>query len=59
MKDRRLRDAREGSIEAAPVNYADGGFSLEGFIKQLVRWIVVDDQVRQSFTLLVLPLFFS
>lgn len=40
----RKSDAREGG-EATPVNYSDGGFSLEGFIRRLVRWIVVDDQV--------------
>lgn len=46
-KDRLHGTKGNGDHDATtPTNYADGGFSLEGFMKRLVRWIVVDDQVR-------------
>lgn len=43
--------APQSDDQAAPTNYSDGGFTLEGFMKRLARFLVVDDQVMCLITL--------
>lgn len=47
VKQRSTETPRSDDL-ATPTNYADGGFTLEGFMKRLARFLVVDDQVSVS-----------